>query len=106
MMKTNWLSRLLQGWGFRGGAANGAGQGGASSGDAEYVKMLVRGIVTTRSDEIDCDECFEQVDRFTEMVLDGRDAAEALPLVEDHLERCKDCREEFEALMTALRAMS
>ncbi len=74
--------------------------------DPEVVKQIVRGIVTTRSDEIGCDECFEQVDRFTEMVLDGRDAAQALPLVQDHLERCKDCREEFEALVVALRALS
>jgi predicted anti-sigma-YlaC factor YlaD len=62
--------------------------------------------MTTRPDEIGCDECFEHVDRFVEMRLAGKKAAEAMPLVQDHLDRCNDCREEFEALLTALRALS
>lgn len=74
--------------------------------EAQKLKMLVRAIVTTRPDEIGCDECFEQLDRFVEMELAGRNAAEAMPLVEDHLGRCRDCREEFEALLGALRAMA
>jgi len=69
------------------------------------LKQLVRGIVTARPDEIGCDECFEQVDRFVEMMLVGKNAAEAMPLVQDHLERCRDCCEEFEGLLTALRAL-
>jgi hypothetical protein len=78
-MKTNWLSQFLKRLTFK-GERNGDGPGS--------------------------DECFEQVDRFVEMVLDGRDAAEALPLVQDHLNRCDDCREEFEALVDALHALS
>jgi hypothetical protein len=74
--------------------------------DAEEVKSMVRGIVTTRPDEIDCDRCFEELDRFVEATLAGKNAAEAMPLVQDHLERCRDCREEYEALLTALRALA
>ena len=66
---------------------------------------MVRGILTTRPDEIGCDECFAQLDRFVELQLAGKNAAEAMPLVHDHLERCQDCREEFEALLAALRAL-
>ena len=73
---------------------------------SETLKKMVRGVVTTRPDEIGCDECFEQLDRFIEMVLAGKNAAEAMPLVQDHLERCDDCREEFEALLAALRALA
>ena len=40
------------------------------------------------------------------LVLAGKNAAEAMPLVQDHLDRCMDCREEFEALLRALRAQS
>ena len=72
--------------------------------DLDTLKQMVRGIITTRPDEIGCDECFEQLDRFVEMTLAGKNAAEAMPLVQDHLERCDDCREEFEALLAALRA--
>ncbi|MGD8245592.1 MAG: hypothetical protein PVI63_10415 [Anaerolineae bacterium] len=67
------------------------------------IKRLVRNILTARSDEIGCDECLEQLDRFVDMKLAGRDAAEAMPLVQDHLERCRDCHEEFEALLKAVR---
>ncbi len=70
------------------------------------LKQMVHAVITTRPDEIGCGECFEQLDRFIEMTLAGRNAAEALPLVQDHLERCRDCREEFEALLVALRALA
>jgi hypothetical protein len=73
--------------------------------DPEILKTMARGIVTTQPDEIGCDECFEQLDEFVEMTLDGKSAAEAMPLVQDHLNRCDDCREEFEALLTAIRAI-
>jgi hypothetical protein len=73
--------------------------------DTEMLKQMARGIATTRPDEIGCEECFEQLDRFVEMTLAGKSAAEAMPLVQDHLNRCGDCREEFEALLTAIRAV-
>jgi hypothetical protein len=49
-------------------------------------------------------DAYEQLDRFAELLLSGKNAAEALPLVQDHLERCGNCREEFEALLVALRS--
>jgi Zn finger protein HypA/HybF involved in hydrogenase expression len=73
--------------------------------DLDTLKQMAREIITTRPDEIGCDECFEQLDRFVEMTLAGKNAAEAMPLVQDHLERCPDCREEFKALLAALRAL-
>lgn len=71
----------------------------------DTLQRMVRNVLTTRPDEIGCDECLEQLDRFVEITLAGKSAAEAMPLVQDHLERCKDCREEFEALLAVLRAM-
>ena len=73
--------------------------------ESREIKGLVRNILTTRPDEIGCDECLAQMDRFVEMELAGKHPAEAMPLVQDHLERCHDCHEEFEALLTALRHM-
>jgi len=72
--------------------------------DLDRLKRMVRTIVTTRPDEIDCDECFEQLDRFVEMRLAGKEIPEAMRLVQDHLERCNDCHKEFEALLAAMRA--
>ena len=73
--------------------------------DQVRLKSIVRAIAHTQPDEIGCDDCFEQLDTFAEMGLAGKDAAEALPLVQQHLLHCHDCREEFEALLDALRVL-
>ncbi len=70
----------------------------------EDLDKLVRAVAMTREEEIGCEECFERLDRFVDMELAGLDAAAAMPLVQDHLEKCGDCREEFEMLLEALRA--
>ena len=70
----------------------------------DIFRMLLREIAETREVEIGCDECFEQVDRFVEMKISGLNTAQAMPLVQEHLEICGECREEFEALLLALRA--
>ena len=68
----------------------------------EQIKRLVRDVLNTRPDEISCDECLELLDRFVELELAGEDASSALPLVQQHLEQCGSCREEFEALLTVI----
>jgi hypothetical protein len=70
----------------------------------DIFRVLLREIAETREVEIGCDECFEQVDRFVEMKISGLNTAQAMPLVQEHLEICGECREEFEALLLALRA--
>jgi hypothetical protein len=72
--------------------------------DRDIFKALIGEIAETREVEIGCDECFEQLDRFAEMRLTGLNPAQATPLVREHLETCGECREEFEALLAALRA--
>jgi hypothetical protein len=67
------------------------------------VVKQVRVVAETREAEIGCDECFERLDNFAESELSGVEASAAMPLVSDHLEKCADCRSEFEALLTALR---
>jgi hypothetical protein len=69
----------------------------------DTLKKLARAIKNTHEQEIDCDECFAELDRFVEMVLAGTDAESALPLMQNHLDLCADCREEFEALLAALQ---
>lgn len=71
--------------------------------EAGQVKKLVRQILTTIPNEIDCDGCLDVLDRFVEMTLEGRDAAEALPLVQQHLQQCDCCQDEFLALLSVLR---
>jgi hypothetical protein len=74
--------------------------------DPAMLSKMARGIMSTRPDEIGCEECFAEMDQFVELTLVGKNAAEAMPLVQDHLDRCKNCREEYEALLEALRALA
>jgi len=64
-----------------------------------FVEM----VMSTRDDEISCDECGERLSEFAELTLAGKEARDAIPLVQDHLDRCTECREEFEALLDVLR---
>lgn len=70
------------------------------------LQTIIKAIKGTRPDEIGCDDCFDQLDQFAETVLAGKSAEEAMPLVQDHLERCANCHEEFKALLAALKAMA
>jgi len=73
----------------------------------ETLKKMLVILTNTHAgdDELSCDECYEEIDHFAEIELVGKSAAEAMPLVQDHLEHCPDCREEYEALMAALKFM-
>jgi hypothetical protein len=48
--------------------------------------------------EIGCDACFEELDRYVELELGGRDADAAVPGLRAHLAGCPACREEYESL--------
>ena len=67
------------------------------------VSKLVEAIAETREIEIGCEECFEKLDSFVEAELYGFQTSTAMLLVSDHLDKCEDCRSEFEALLAALR---
>ncbi len=73
--------------------------------NVNQLKKLVRSIIVTRHDELNCEICFQELDRFVEMALAGKDSAEAMPLVQSHLQLCTDCGEEFQALLEALKAI-
>ena len=61
---------------------------------------------STREDEISCEEVFELLDQYVELAAHHEDAAEILPFVKDHLDRCHNCREEYEALARIIAASS
>jgi hypothetical protein len=71
----------------------------------EVIRKMMRSIHVTYEHELTCGECFNEVDQFAEMELAGLNPAEAMPLVEQHLGRCATCRDEYEALLAALKEM-
>lgn len=69
----------------------------------DFIRNVIRAASHSHADEIGCDDCFEQLHQFAEMELEDKSPAEAMPLVEDHLNRCSECREEYKALLEALK---
>ncbi len=62
---------------------------------ARLLQMLDQTLV----EEYSCEEVYELLDQYAEMVARGEDVARLMPLVAQHLEMCPDCREEYEALL-------
>ena len=52
--------------------------------------------------ELDCDECFTQLDRYVELELAGAPAAVLVPGLRAHLVGCPACAEEHESLHALL----
>jgi hypothetical protein len=54
--------------------------------------------------EVSCDECFELLDQYVELEIQGLDADERIPGLGNHLHGCPACREEHESLLALLTA--
>jgi hypothetical protein len=72
----------------------------------DIIKKLIGMAQNVHPDELGCDECFNQIHEFAEMKLQGKEAEKAMPLVKDHLDKCGECREEFHALLEAMKALN
>jgi hypothetical protein len=48
--------------------------------------------------ELSCEECFAQLDRYTELTLAGQPADQRIPEMRAHLEGCPACAEDFASL--------
>jgi hypothetical protein len=49
-------------------------------------------------EELGCDACFEELDRYVELEVAGADADAAVPGLRAHLDGCAACREEHDSL--------
>ncbi len=49
--------------------------------------------------EVTCELCFEELDRYVELVLAGKEADERVPGMRAHLEGCPACAEDFRSLL-------
>jgi hypothetical protein len=64
---------------------------------------LITALLGPDGPELTCEECFEQLDRFVELELAGRDADAAVPGMRAHLTGCPACREDHDSLLELLR---
>ena len=69
----------------------------------ERFNAWLRNIYETQEVEISCTECFDLVSQFVELEISGRNAVAEMPQVKQHLNQCRACREEYEALLELIQ---
>jgi hypothetical protein len=62
------------------------------------LEQALTQILGPAGEDIGCDRCFEELDRYVELELAGKDADAATPGLRVHLDGCPACREEYESL--------
>ena len=72
---------------------------------SQRVRELLEAICDTRDRELTCGECWDHVAELAERAIAGKPIPLALASVEQHLGDCGECRQEYEALLGALRAL-
>jgi hypothetical protein len=68
----------------------------------DRLRKLIECARTSLEYEIGCDDCFDKLHTFAEMRLEGKTATEAMPLVQNHLNRCEECSKEYRTLLEAV----
>lgn len=70
------------------------------------MTQLMDMLEKTNVEEYSCDEVYDLVDQYAELMAKGEDAAHMMPLIKHHLDMCIDCREEYESLLSILNSAS
>jgi hypothetical protein len=78
------------------------GRTGVSDLRAAHSADVVARLLGPAGEELTCEECFEQLDRYVELELSGRGADVAVPGMRSHLDGCPACREDRDSLAALL----
>jgi hypothetical protein len=68
------------------------------------VERTIDRLLGPGEDEVGCDACFELLDRYVELELEGADGEAAIPGLAAHLAGCPACAEEQESLRALVAA--
>ena len=66
-------------------------------------ERMIERLLGPAGPELSCEECFEHLDRYVELELDGRDAEREIRGMRAHLAGCPACHEDHEALVALRR---
>jgi hypothetical protein len=103
MNKANFFKQILQRFNFWKRSPRASGTSAQSN---EMLDKLLQMVNDTDEVEISCDDVMALLDQYVELEARGEDVAHLLPLVKKHLDRCRDCHEEYEALVRIFAASS
>ena len=66
--------------------------------DHDTARKTLKRVLGPAEPEILCDECFERLDEYVDLELEGAPADERIPGMHAHLEGCPACHEDYESL--------
>ena len=73
--------------------------------NSEQVGRLLTKIRQTREVELTCPECLDELDKYTQSILDRMPIDEVLEPVREHLEDCPCCTNQFKLVLETLKAI-
>ncbi len=68
------------------------------------LKALMQQVEQTKEGMYTCEETFDLLDEYVEMINSDQDAAQLMPLVKAHLDKCPGCSQNYEVLLNILNA--
>ena len=71
----------------------------------EQVGRLLTKLRQTRELEMTCPECLDELDKYTQRILDGTPIDGVLEQVREHLEDCPCCTNQFKLVLDTLKAI-
>ena len=71
--------------------------------DEDTVTTLMRLIEQTNEGEYSCEETFDLLDEYVELIASGQDVEVLMPLVKKHVDHCPDCGPRSEILLDILQ---
>lgn len=72
--------------------------------EAQLKHLILSIFADHRDGGIDCETCSQQLASLAELVAKGAKLHDLLPAVEEHLQCCAECNEEYQALLSIIIA--
>ena len=66
-------------------------------------EKAIKRVLGPAEPELFCDECFEKLDQYVDLEVQGAAADSAIPGMRPHLDGCPACHEEYESLLALVR---
>ncbi len=73
--------------------------------NSEQVGKLLKLIQQTHESEMSCQACLDELDKYTQRILDGEAIDGVLGAVRRHLDACPCCKGQFQLVLDTLDAI-
>jgi hypothetical protein len=67
--------------------------------NADVPDEIIGRLLGPTDPEVSCEECFELLDRYVELEVEGADADATIPGMRPHLAGCPACAEDHDSLL-------